>query len=97
MMAEHWENMMQTPKHEGNGILESSEHLQAPEALMDALGLDHGLNERKKREGMGLKNVTNRLKLHYREAYSFSLRESDDGNVQVTMIMPLPGCAADPN
>jgi hypothetical protein len=32
MMAEHLENMMQTPKHEGNGILESSEHLQAPEA-----------------------------------------------------------------
>jgi hypothetical protein len=33
MMAEHfWENMMQTPKHEGNGILESDEHLHAPEA-----------------------------------------------------------------
>ena len=32
MMAEHWENMMQTPKHEGNGILESEEHLHAPEA-----------------------------------------------------------------
>jgi hypothetical protein len=31
MMAEHWENMMQTPKHEGNGSLETSEHVQAPE------------------------------------------------------------------
>jgi len=31
MMAEHWENMMQTPKHEGNGSLETSEHVQTPE------------------------------------------------------------------
>ena len=31
MMAEHWEHMMQTPKHEGNGSLETSEHVQTPE------------------------------------------------------------------
>ncbi|MGA8654010.1 MAG: DUF5132 domain-containing protein [Xanthobacteraceae bacterium] len=30
-VAEQWESLMQSAKHEGNGSLETSEHLEAPE------------------------------------------------------------------
>jgi len=78
---------------EGKGILRIEARQQNKDLVIEisnsGVGLDCKLKESKDREGMGLKNVTNRLNLHYREAYSFSLCESEDGIVKVVMVLPL--------
>jgi len=78
---------------EGKGTLRIEARQRNKELIIEiansGVGIDRMLKETKNREGMGLKNVTNRLNLHYREAYSLSLSEGEDGTVQVTMILPL--------
>jgi hypothetical protein len=39
--------------------------------------------------GLGLMNVTDRLRLHYREDHTFSIREVAQGRVEVTIVLPL--------
>jgi hypothetical protein len=39
--------------------------------------------------GFGLMNVTDRLRLHYGEDHTFSIREVAQGRVEVTIVLPL--------
>jgi two-component system, LytTR family, sensor kinase len=45
--------------------------------------------ERSNGRGVGLANVKNRLRLHYGENCSFSIRELDQDRVEVSILFPL--------
>jgi two-component system, LytTR family, sensor kinase len=52
-------------------------------------GLKPGVNEGSNGHGFGLANVKNRLRLHYGEGSSFSIREIDRNRVEVSLSFPL--------
>jgi hypothetical protein len=78
---------------EGKGILAIEARRDGTQLVISiqnsGVGLGRPSNTPRDRENLGLKNVTNRLQLHYRDEHTFSIREAVNGNVQVTMTLPL--------
>ena len=60
------------------------------------IGLDQHRARHTSHKGLGLRNASDRLRLHYREDQSFNIREISRGTVQVTLTMPLQ-LAPNPN
>lgn len=53
------------------------------------LGLDHAVSNGDRRQGVGIANVKNRLRLHYGNEQTFAMEERDQGSVQVAVSLPL--------
>jgi two-component system, LytTR family, sensor kinase len=53
------------------------------------LGLQTGLLNGSRRQGVGLTNVRDRLKLHYGSDQTFAIEELEYGEVEVTLTLPL--------
>jgi two-component system, LytTR family, sensor kinase len=66
----------------------NGQQLTAP-ITNNRVGLKPGANQKSNGYGMGLTNVKDRLRLHYGDDCSFSLRELDRNQVQVSLSFPL--------
>jgi two-component system, LytTR family, sensor kinase len=55
----------------------------------NGVGLRPGVNQKSSGYGVGLTNVKDRLRLHYGEDGSFTMRELDSNRVQVSISLPL--------
>lgn len=53
------------------------------------LGLDRGVSNGDRRQGVGIANVKNRLRLHYGNEQTFAMEERDQGSVHVAVSLPL--------
>lgn len=52
-------------------------------------GLNSGVDEERNRPGVGLRNVQERLTLHYGSDAQFAIAEADSTKVQVNILLPL--------
>jgi two-component system LytT family sensor kinase len=82
---------------EGEGVLLIDARRETSRIKISVLNSGVGLNpqpsESPNHQGLGLVNVTDRLRLHYREDHTFSMREVQQGMVEVTMTLPLQLCS----
>jgi two-component system, LytTR family, sensor kinase len=74
-------------------VLKDGQHVRTL-ITNNGLGLRNGGEESLNGHGVGLTNVKNRLRLHYGDACSFSIRELDRSRVQVSIMIPLQLSAA---
>jgi len=78
---------------EGKGILAIEARRDGSRLILSVrnsgVGLGRPSQPPRDRESLGLRNVTNRLQLHYRDEHTFSISEAVNGNVHVTMTLPL--------
>jgi sensor histidine kinase YesM len=56
--------------------------------MNSGIGLNRQVNGRSRR-GVGLRNIEERLSLHYGTDATFEIAEIDQRSVQVTIILPL--------
>jgi two-component system LytT family sensor kinase len=61
--------------------------------INSGVGLEPRWTDASDHQGLGLKNVTNRLELHYRHDHSFTIRDAGRGQVEVILSMPLEFCS----
>jgi two-component system LytT family sensor kinase len=78
---------------EGEGVLliearRETSHLKIS-VLNSGVGLDPQPLRFPPHRGLGLVNVTDRLRLHYAESHTFTIREVQQGRVEVTITLPL--------
>ena len=81
---------------EGSGVLMIAAARESSRLTISVLnsgvGLEPRWTEATDHQGLGLKNVTNRLQLHYQDEHAFNIREAGAGQVEVTMTLPLEFC-----
>ncbi len=82
---------------EGGGVLEIEARRDKERVSISVLNSGTGLSMKPRepgaRQGLGLTNVKNRLRLHYPGEHTFNIREVPLGRVQVTVTLPLQLCS----
>lgn len=85
---------------EGAGLLLVEARKESSRLRLDVLnsgvGLNPDLSPGSSGHRMGLSNVQSRLRLHYRENHTFSIREIAPDKVLVSITLPLQLCANPP-
>jgi LytS/YehU family sensor histidine kinase len=66
------------------------------DVLNSGIGLNPGRSKQSDNHNLGLVNVRDRLRLHYGENQSFSIREVDSSKVLVSITLPLQLCEDPP-